>query len=179
MGVGLELKQKRVLVSLYRTMLKIVRDIDGEANLNPPIRRIAGSDKTLAHIATRDQLQDWIRGQFRKSVNVDSKKIIHDAIHGVQQLEQLFQSLQQIEQDEETTTPSSTDAPKTVMEDWQRGIIDEVEWLPSIEEMVSEILKDIPQGSGEVFPMFPLTSTLLEQDIRISTFLHRDVIQSH
>lgn len=180
------MQQKRVLVSLYRTMLKIVRDIDGEAHLNPSIRRIivgssnTSSDITLAahHIVTRSQLQDWIRGQFRSSRKDDAKQRIHDAISGVQRLEQLFHSLQRDQKNEETTTTTTVppDLPSIRrMEDKHCGIIDEVEWLPSIDEMLlDEILKDTtPQQTGSdpvVFPMFPLMSTFLEQDISYYDF---------
>jgi Lon protease-like protein len=178
--------QRRAMVSLYRTMMRMTHKIDPNVALGAHVQRLLPDAKATKIMASVQELQGHIRVSFRADLIYVSagsfKEKMAEGIQGVRQLDQLLHSLKFNAHLHADETVDDTKANKQSAADadlWAQSYIDEVEWLPNITELdvvtlaaATTSTPDADSSSLTRFPLFPLNGPFYTPNEPLSLFVN-------
>ena len=169
-------KNRQAAVALYRTLLKLTRDLQGVlgSSTAPLPSQFAGRRNPWAAndgLKTVQDFQKQIQTSFRKSVPEGSsfQSQIMTAIQGVSSLDNVVQhAKEEKEKGQQTKSQESAEGEMNIqdimdamkqVDKWALETIESsVEWLPHVNEMIDQKTTDetVSEGSSK-FPLFPLS----------------------
>lgn len=143
-------------MTLYRKILQATNEINPEIPLRPFLP-LTANPLIVESIDNVAELKHFIRIGFRKETG-DRDKSLKEAMQTLKQLYQVGEKLKffRLADDDKVIhdTSDSSESMKSHGDEWTRKEIDQVEWLPAVDESHSSPLTD-PEYT--ILPLFPLS----------------------
>lgn len=145
-------KNRRLVLTLYRHMVRWCDDVNRQVSLGEYMPASANN------VDNSTELHHWLREQFRTN---DSDSIT-EALQGIKKMNEIKPELDSKWKVEEQEEDDHDVAPD---ESWTVERINQVDWLPSIQELVenpSLMSTEKSDTEGNTFPLFPLTGSFYD-----------------
>eukprot|EP00977_Amphora_coffeiformis_P002910 scaffold561_cov162-Amphora_coffeaeformis.AAC.11 len=173
----MRVQQSKAVRNLLRTFLRLTKDVELAASKSSqtPIASLLARHAKESNIGklfmTIEDLRSHIKQSFRKdgSKEEDLKEQLSKGIHGIRRMERLLQDVQSSRNPLEI----QPDESPIVEDSWVKAVVDQVEWMPSLEDEYSHgTSHGDPRDVHErvELPMFPLTGAFFQPHLPLELF---------
>ena len=174
----MSVQQSKAVRNLFRTFLRLAKDVEvatsksSKTPIASLLARHAKESKVGKQLMTVGDLRSHIKQSFREDAfkEEDLKAQLSKGIHGIRHMEKLLQDVQSTRNPLEIQ-PEGLSA--FVDDSWVRPVVDQVEWMPSLEDEYSHgIVHGDPRVAHErtELPLFPLAGSFFQPNMPLELF---------